>query len=188
MICPAKSSFLSVRSRRAGRRSRRAFPLMKPATCGLAPAGWPIVGRWFVTLILACAWAGLGADAADPLKILVIGGHPDDPESCAGGFIARAAAAGHDVSCVYFTSGEAGIEGKSASEASVIRRAEAEKACRILGARPVFLGQSRVAMPANGLRISDVVRQHLLEGRDLDFPELLSEELLDPVVPQGLRE
>ncbi|MBE2215024.1 MAG: PIG-L family deacetylase [Opitutaceae bacterium] len=89
-------------------------------------------------LVALCAGA---VPAAGPMRILVVGGHPDDPETCAGGLVALAARAGHEVACVYLTTGEAGIEGKGADEAARIRRAEAENACRILGARPVFFGQ-----------------------------------------------
>lgn len=94
--------------------------------------------------------------AAAPLKILVIGAHPDDPETCAGGLLALAAAAGHHVTSVYLTSGEAGIEGKSAAEASEIRRAEAEKACRVLGVRAVFLGQIDGSTEVNQARFAEM--------------------------------
>jgi LmbE family N-acetylglucosaminyl deacetylase len=75
------------------------------------------------------------------LKVLVAGGHPDDPESGCGGTIARYVAAGHDVVALYLTRGEAGIEGKSHDEAARIRSAESERACAILGATSRFAGQ-----------------------------------------------
>lgn len=75
------------------------------------------------------------------LKVVVAGGHPDDPESGCGGTIARYSDLGHDVTILYLTRGEAGIEGKSMQEAAAIRTAEAEKACAILKAKPVFAGQ-----------------------------------------------
>lgn len=84
------------------------------------------------------------ADKAAPakkLKIVVVGGHPDDPESGCGGTIALYTSLGHEVTIVYLTRGEAGIEGKSAEEAAAIRTAESEKACAILKARPVYAGQ-----------------------------------------------
>ena len=46
---------------------------------------------------------------APPRKIVCAGGHPDDPETCCGGTLARLAAAGHEVTIVYLTGGEAGI-------------------------------------------------------------------------------
>jgi LmbE family N-acetylglucosaminyl deacetylase len=39
------------------------------------------------------------------------------------------------------TTGEAGIEGKSHNEAAAIRKQEAISACKILNAKPVFVGQ-----------------------------------------------
>jgi LmbE family N-acetylglucosaminyl deacetylase len=75
------------------------------------------------------------------LKILCVGGHPDDPESGCGGTLAKLSTAGHDVTTLYLTRGEAGISGKSHAEASVIRSKEAEAACKLLSVKPHFLGQ-----------------------------------------------
>ncbi|HZK81496.1 MAG TPA: PIG-L family deacetylase [Humisphaera sp.] len=99
---------------------------------------------------IATAASVLPADAAQglpatipsrPLKVVVAGAHPDDPESGCGGTILRYTAAGHAVAIVYLTRGEAGIPGKAHHEAAAIRTAEAEKACKIMGATPVFAGQ-----------------------------------------------
>jgi LmbE family N-acetylglucosaminyl deacetylase len=76
------------------------------------------------------------------LKVLVAGGHPDDPESGCGGTIARYADAGHDVIALYLTRGEAGIAGKTHDDAARIRTAEAERASAILGAKARFFGQT----------------------------------------------
>jgi len=78
---------------------------------------------------------------ARQFKVVIAGGHPDDPESGCGGTIARYSDLGHDVTILYLTRGEAGIEGKSMPEAAAIRTAEAEKACAILKAKPLFAGQ-----------------------------------------------
>jgi LmbE family N-acetylglucosaminyl deacetylase len=75
------------------------------------------------------------------LKIVCVGGHPDDPEAGCGGTLARYTALGHAVTVIYLTRGEAGISGKSHNEASAIRSAECAAACKILGARAVFAGQ-----------------------------------------------
>lgn len=74
-------------------------------------------------------------------KIVCVGGHPDDPETGCGGTLALLAAAGHEVTIVYLTSGEAGIPGKSHQEAAAIRTKEAVAACVHLKAKPVFAGQ-----------------------------------------------
>jgi LmbE family N-acetylglucosaminyl deacetylase len=81
------------------------------------------------------------APPARPLKIVCVGGHPDDPESGCGGTLAAYAAAGHRVTVVYLTRGERGVAGRSLDQAARIRTAEAEEACRILGAMPRFAGQ-----------------------------------------------
>ncbi len=74
-------------------------------------------------------------------KIVCVGGHPDDPESGCGGSLAKFALAGNDVTIIYLTTGEAGIEGKTHDEAAAIRKQEAINACAILNAKPVFAGQ-----------------------------------------------
>ena len=88
-----------------------------------------------------------GKDPVAPLssksrkKILVIGAHPDDPETAAGGTMCLLADAGHEVVSVYLTRGEAGIRGKSHEEAAAIRVKEAEAACTLMDARPLFMDQ-----------------------------------------------
>ena len=74
-------------------------------------------------------------------KALIIGAHPDDPETICGGTSILLSRAGYEVVNVYLTRGEAGIEGKSHNEAAAIRAVEAENACKITGARCVFLTQ-----------------------------------------------
>ena len=75
------------------------------------------------------------------MKIVCVGGHPDDPESGCGGTLAKLANAGHDVTIIYLTSGEAGIRGTAHAEAAAIRTKEAIAASKILKAKPVFAGQ-----------------------------------------------
>jgi len=84
---------------------------------------------------------GESASAPGKLKVLVAGAHPDDPETGCGGTIARFSDLGHEVVILYLTRGERGIKGKSYEEAGAIRTSEAQKACEILKARPVFAGQ-----------------------------------------------
>jgi LmbE family N-acetylglucosaminyl deacetylase len=78
---------------------------------------------------------------ARPLKIVCVGAHPDDPESGCGATLAKFAAAGHAVTIIYLTRGEAGIPGKSNDEAAAIRSKEAIAACSLLKAKPIFAGQ-----------------------------------------------
>jgi LmbE family N-acetylglucosaminyl deacetylase len=75
------------------------------------------------------------------LKIVCVGGHPDDPESGCGGTLARFASGGNAVTIIYLTRGEAGIPGKSHRDAAETRTREAIEACKILQTKPVFAGQ-----------------------------------------------
>ncbi|HEV3025976.1 MAG TPA: PIG-L family deacetylase [Planctomycetota bacterium] len=98
------------------------------------------------------------------LKILCAGGHPDDPESGAGGTMARYADLGHEGINLYFTRGEAGIPGKTGDDAAAIRSAEAEKACGILKVRALFAGQIDGASEISAARY-DEVRKILADER-----------------------
>ena len=101
--------------------------------------------REFLEASLLAAPLATGGDAAVAaparLHVIAVGGHPDDPETGCGGTLARASAAGHRVTIVYLTRGERGIDGATLEAAATTRTAEAEQACRILGATPVFAGQ-----------------------------------------------
>lgn len=129
----------------------------------------------------AVLFSGLGVHAStveerdrsdqheNALKVLVVGGHPDDPESGCGGTIALFADAGHDVVVCYLTRGEAGIPGKTHDEAARIRTAEAEAACAILGARPVFAGQIDGATEVTGARYEGFIQLVEAETPDIVF-------------------
>ncbi|MGO9272124.1 MAG: PIG-L deacetylase family protein [Terriglobia bacterium] len=110
-----------------------------------------------------------GADRR--LKVIVAGGHPDDPESGAGGTMARYADLGHDVVALYLTRGEAGIEGKSHQEAAAIRTAECQKACEILKARPVFAGQVDGSTEISAARYDEFRRIIQAEQPDIVFTQ-----------------
>lgn len=81
------------------------------------------------------------AASGKKLKVIVAGGHPGDPEYGCGGTVARYTERGHAVSLLYLNRGEGGIPGKSGKEAAAIRTAEAEKACALLNATPLFADQ-----------------------------------------------
>ena len=82
-----------------------------------------------------------GNTAKRRLKVLAIGAHPDDPETCCGGTMCLFTEAGHEVVCVYLTRGEAGIAGMSHDEAAAVRVVESENACKVTGARHIFMSQ-----------------------------------------------
>ncbi|HVS93761.1 MAG TPA: PIG-L family deacetylase [Mucilaginibacter sp.] len=75
------------------------------------------------------------------LSILCLGAHPGDPEFGCGGTMARYSEAGHHVTFLYITRGEASDPNKSYAEMAALRTAEAETACKILNANPQFFGQ-----------------------------------------------
>jgi LmbE family N-acetylglucosaminyl deacetylase len=74
------------------------------------------------------------------MTVICIGAHPDDPETGAGGTIARITSTGERAILIYITCGGAGIRDVPCEEAEQIRIEEAKKACEILHAEPVFLG------------------------------------------------
>jgi hypothetical protein len=73
--------------------------------------------------------AAVAAEVARQLKVVCVGGHPDDPESGCAGTLSRYAELGHSVTVLYLTRGERGVRGKGLDEAGKIRSAECEKAC-----------------------------------------------------------
>ena len=97
-------------------------------------------------LILQAA-AGIGASAltiksllaqqtpAHPLKVVVTGGHPGDPEYGCGGTIRLFTTLGHTVNLLYLNNGA------WPPTPAAIRMAEATKACQILGAHPLYADQ-----------------------------------------------
>lgn len=103
------------------------------------------------------------------LKIAVCGAHPDDPETGCGGTMALYSESGHEVVAVYLTRGERGIAGKSYSEAADIRTKEALEACKILGARAVFVGQINGKCELNADRYDDFRRIIEDENPDIVF-------------------
>jgi len=111
--------------------------------------------------------AGVAAPAAGK-KIVCVGGHPDDPESGCGGTLAKLAASGHEVTIIYLTTGEAGIEGTSHDEAARIRKAEAINACHILNCKPVFAGQID-----GDTVVSNAALQHLRDLIGQENPDIV---------------
>jgi len=124
--------------------------------------------------MLAAATLPLTAAVSEPaparkLKVVCVGGHPDDPESGCGGILIRYSEAGHSVAIVYLTRGERGISGKSLDEAGRIRTAECEAACKIIGARPLFAGQIDGAADFTRPRVDELQKLLAAEAPDLVF-------------------
>jgi N-acetylglucosamine malate deacetylase 1 len=69
-----------------------------------------------------------------PLRILIIGAHPDDADIKAGGTAAKWCALGHIVRMVSLTNGQAGHQTMYGPRLASRRRAEAEAAAAVIGA------------------------------------------------------
>ena len=102
-------------------------------------------------------------------KALIIGAHPDDPETIAGGTMLVLQQQGCEVVSVYLTGGEAGIEGKSHEEAAKIRKQESENACKILGVRSIFMGQIDGSAEVTKERFNQMKELILKEKPDVVF-------------------
>ncbi|MBI4660106.1 MAG: neutral/alkaline non-lysosomal ceramidase N-terminal domain-containing protein [Verrucomicrobia bacterium] len=89
------------------------------------------------------------------LRIIVLGGHPDDPETGCGGLIALLAQAGHEVTVGYTTCFRGGRKIGNEPEA-VVRRREATAACEILGAKPHFFDYAHEKLTADEATLETV--------------------------------
>jgi N-acetylglucosamine malate deacetylase 1 len=104
---------------------------------------WLFSGNLLASAILLALWSTPKSplegrtQAAKKLKVVVFGGHPDDPESGAGGLIATLSSLGHEVILAYGTAFRDDRRFFGRPEAEV-RRAEALAACKVLGATPKF--------------------------------------------------
>ena len=70
---------------------------------------------------------------SEPLRILVIGAHPDDCELKAGGVTAMYRALGHHVKYVSVTNGESGHQSIPPTELAKRRRAESDAVAKLMG-------------------------------------------------------
>jgi len=112
---------------------------------------------------------GAEAKSSSKLKVVCIGGHPDDPESGCAGTLARYSELGHSASVIYLTRGERGIRDKSLDEAAKIRSAECEAACKIMGAKPLFFGQIDGATELTAAHVNSMTKLLSSENPDIVF-------------------
>jgi len=75
----------------------------------------------------------------DKLRVLMIGAHPDDPDSKGGGTAALYAKAGHVVKLVSLTNGDAGHMSEGGAPLAWRRRAEAANVGKVLGVEYITL-------------------------------------------------
>ncbi len=92
---------------------------------------------------------------AKRVKVVVFGGHPDDPESGAGGLVATLTGQGHEVILAYGTTFRGTRRFFDRPEGKV-RRAEATAACQILGATPKFFPYAHEKLVADETTIKEV--------------------------------
>jgi N-acetylglucosamine malate deacetylase 1 len=107
------------------------------------------------TLGLRCASTSEPGVPNQKLKVVVFGGHPDDPESGAGGLIATLCRQNHEVICAYGTTfrRDRRFFGRSEGE---VRREEATAACKVLGAKPKFFPYSHEELVADEAILKEV--------------------------------
>jgi N-acetylglucosamine malate deacetylase 1 len=89
------------------------------------------------------------------VRVIVFGGHPDDPESGAGGLVATLTRQGHEVICAFGTSfrGDRRFFGRPEAE---VRRAEAAAACNVLGAKTKFFPYAHEKLVADEATLREV--------------------------------
>ena len=96
------------------------------------------------------------------LNVLIIGAHPDDPDKV-GGCAYKWTQAGHTVTMVSFTNGDAGHQSIKAEELAKIRREEARKAGEVIGIKYITLdNHDGQLMPTyeNRLQMIKVIREY----------------------------
>ena len=104
---------------------------------------------------VAAEQAAPGAEVRRPVRVVVFGAHPDDPESGAGGLIAMLTQTGNEVICAYGTSFRGGRTINGASEKEV-RQREACAACKLLGATPKFFDYAHERLAADAPTLEGV--------------------------------
>ena len=96
------------------------------------------------------------------LNVLIIGAHPDDPDKI-GGCAYKWMLAGHTVTMVSFTNGDAGHQSIKADELAKIRREEARKAGEVIGIKYITLdNHDGQVVPSyeNRLQMIRVIREY----------------------------
>ena len=120
-----------------------------------------------ILLLLPCSMRAAEHWLEGYKKVLVIGAHPDDPETMCGGTMIKLQEMGIEVVAVYLTGGEAGIPGKTHEESRTIRTVEATKACEMMGVRPVFMTQIDGNAEVNKARYAEM--KALIEAEKPDM-------------------
>ncbi len=85
------------------------------------------------SFLVAASMTSAAPLAAEPVRVIAFGAHPDDCDIKAGGIAAKYAAAGHLVKFVSVTNGDAGHQAEGGGMLAARRRAEAQESGRRLG-------------------------------------------------------
>lgn len=88
---------------------------------------------FFVSLILFFFSENQMVAQNQPLRVIVIGAHPDDADLCAGGTASQWASMGHQVKFLSLTNGDAGHQNMGGGALAKRRRTEAVESARRLG-------------------------------------------------------
>ncbi|MES1219003.1 MAG: PIG-L deacetylase family protein [Bacteroidota bacterium] len=115
--------------------------------------------------------SSLNPGADKKLNIVCVGAHPGDPEFGCGGTLTKYSAAGHNVTIIYLTRGEAGDPTKSFAESAALRTKEAEKSCAIMKAKPIFAGQIDGNSELNKSRNEEMTKLILAQKPDIVFTQ-----------------
>jgi LmbE family N-acetylglucosaminyl deacetylase len=105
------------------------------------------------------------------MRIVCLGAHPGDPEFGCGGTMARYSDAGHLVTFLYLTRGEASDPSKSYKEMAALRTKEAAVACSVLKATPKFAGQIDGNTVLNKQQNEEMTKLLLEEKPDILFTQ-----------------
>src|SRR5947209_17793002 len=103
------------------------------------------------------------------LNVVCIGAHPGDPEFGCGGTLVKYSDAGHKVSIIYLTRGEASDSSKTYEQMAALRTREAEIACNALQATAIFAGQIDANTELNKKSIADLTKLIMLQQPDIVF-------------------
>ena len=116
------------------------------------------------------------------LRVVAVGGHPDDPESCAGGTLTLYADQGHDVVALTLTGGPPPPADANPEEPRVKNRRNAMKMAEILKIRLDCLSYSGSNSGQSKLPIVYGAASEISGQRYMEFTEILLDEYNPDIV------
>ena len=99
---------------------------------------WPFLFLFVAAIAVPAASSAREVPASKPLRVLIIGAHPDDPDDT-GGTAAKYVARGHKVKMVSLTNGNAGHQSQGGGPLAGRRAEEARRAGAVIGAEYLVL-------------------------------------------------